>query len=162
MTDVMSNEAAKGDRTMTKTKKILLVALVLLLAVGGFWLYWEQDLLLSNYLPQQDRYEVSLIGVVFEGHEIYEVDASSAEQIVNCLNNAAADRGPSFDSYNGESFSITVFYKEDPRPMAVILLIDDGRILLQSSIDDIGHYFEGGEDLYQQIKAIAEKLPVEE
>ena len=147
---------------MTKTKKFLLVVLVLLLAVGGFWLYWEQELSLGDYLPQQDRYEVSLIGVVLEGHDIYEVDASAAEQIVNCLNNAAADRGPSFVSHNRESFSVTVFYLEEPRPMVSVTLIDDGRIGLYNSKDGRQYFFEGGESLYQQIKAIAENLPVKE
>ena len=146
---------------MKTWKKILTAALAVSLLAGGFWLYWEQDLPLSGYLPQQDGYEVSLVGIVFEGHDIYEVDASSAEQIVACLNAAEADRGPAFDSYNGNSFSITVFYTEEPRPMAVIVLIDDGRILLQSSEDDTAYFFEGGEDLYRQIKAIADNLPSE-
>ena len=138
-----------------------MVILALLLAAGGFWLYWEQELPLGAYLPQESWNDVSLLGVVFEGHVNYTVDEDAAEQIITCLNNAKVDRGPRFESTKGEAFSALISYMGDAHSWAAIALIEDGRIMVFNSEAGREYFFEGGGELYRRIHAIAEGLPSE-
>lgn len=144
---------------MKRYRIILSVIAVVLLIAGGLWLYWERQLPLQDFLPQEDAVACSLMGAVFEGHVIYSVDDDTAERIIRCLNSAGADRGPHFDSWHGDAFAVMISYTGETHPWVSIVVNDSGQILLFNGEEDKSYYFEGGEELYRQIRAIAEDLP---
>ena len=149
-------------------KKVLIAAIivaVLLLGACGHWLYWEREFSLSTQLPDGPCHSLSLIGTDFneaEGnvdHVSYQVNEEVTQTILTALKEANVSRRPSSEELVGEIFWITLCMGND-HDMFGIYLSEGGQLDITGEGD--WHYYEGCEELYQQIRTHAEKLPINE
>lgn len=149
---------------MKKHTKILIAVLVIaILLAGGLWLYWEREIPLQAQLPDEQWHDVTLVAIVFENsqieHKSYTVDEEASEEIMEALRAAKTERRRRFDDTDADSFWIVISVGGEEHGMWSLLLGENG-LLSISDPDGKAHYFEGCQDLYRQIKAVADELPL--
>ena len=143
---------------MSKNKKRLILVFVLCLVLSGLWLYWEREIPLQDQLPDADWYKVQFHGMYFEGYVEYTVEDLDADLLLSILNAARVDRGPEFETLDGDSLMLWLY--PGGTPPTLITVREDGRISVMEKLSDKHiRYYEGGEDLYRRLQSKAQTLP---
>jgi hypothetical protein len=144
---------------MKKQVKIWIAAIVaVVLLVGcGLWFYWEAQRPIMKYLPEGDWQSVSFSARGRLSVREWVVDEEAVVEIEEILSNTKLNRGSAFIPELEEAW-YTVKIND-----VSIIVVKDGRLLLMER-DGTGEekftYFEGGEDLFQRLRALSGELDI--
>lgn len=151
---------------MQKRSKIILAAIaaILLLTVGGFWVYMNAEVPLDKILPQEQWMDVSVVAVVFEDgqvrHKAYMEEERVSGQLRQALYSGQAERRRSFDGMHADLLWLVIWTGKDHGMWS--LSLGENGLLLITSPDLHNYYFENCQELYRQIQDIVGELPLAE
>lgn len=144
---------------MQKRKKVILFFTLVLSLTALLMLYWEWDMPATAALHEGPFARVQIHGIFFKEYLNYTTDDNTPEQLYRAMEETKIDRGPKFQTLDGDAYLLWLYIEGVDGPMTVTVR-QDGRM----AVDEMGsnrRYFEGAADLYRQIQQITETLPAE-
>ena len=141
---------------MSWKKKILPVLAVLLLLLWDY-LYWTGGFSLGEKLPEavQNTMDVQLVYYddLFTSREIT-VEQEAVADILNAVEKTVVTRRPKFGTMSQPFFYLYLYY---PDGYSRLLVVENGNISADPDMrSDRRIYFDGGEELYQTLLALAQ------
>ena len=145
---------------MKRNKKKWLPLLLLLLIIGGIWLYWGRPIPLMSTLPKENWVRMQM-WVCDETSEewIWEIEPPALEDVLSAIDQTTVDRNDKSKNAGFTRFEV-LLYPESGDDPTLIYVTDYGKVSVAPFLElDHYRYYERGEELYDALAILAENQP---